>query len=639
MVAGILFFSVATLIISTIQTPSPTDYRLARGRSLLNAENYLEALETVRSLPETQHAQPDVHTLLGTAYLRLHLYQAAIKEFENAERQGSRRADPWIGLASSYIELGDGKRALDEANHATTVDPKSADAWIMLGRAQWLQQNFPEAEKAALKAQELEPDHPVISDLLMHVYFDQENPEKFQAAFDRISRPSKSVQDLAVRFFVRQGSWLKAYETKTRFERAVVQRAILESELALNREPARMDLYPALIRNLVKDGRYSDAIAAAQRYKGQIPVDLELGKAYWMTGQKEAAIRSFEKASAALVHKLSAEVALAVLTGDIRHWREAYKAERIETDHFILGKLEAPLQSAPPMVRAFAFRYAGIYDSYQYNRAVEHALKVLEEDSKNFDALLTVSTSYHRLGKVKEATRYVEETAELYPNSAESWSRLASLAIEGKDPNKTMNLMVKAVQLEPRHSGNLYNLGWLFDQLGDVPRAIDLYERAIQASPLSFEAMNNLALIYEQTGRPERAFDLLARAIRVDPEIEVGYFNLGNHYVRQRDWKQALASYDRVLQINPGYAPASVEKGRIRVEIGQSEAAVEDLNRALEIDAHSLDAYVLLSSAYEKMNHLKEATAAAEEAQRIRSDAPEVKAALDRLKSTGGKSQ
>ena len=44
---------------------------------------------------------------------------------------------------------------------------------------------------------------------------------------------------------------------------------------------------------------------------------------------------------------------------------------------------------------------------------------------------------------------------------------------------------------------------------------------------------------------------------------------------------------------------------------------------------------MLLAMAYEKLNHLKEAVAAAEEAQRIRPSDAEVKALLDRLRSTG----
>jgi tetratricopeptide (TPR) repeat protein len=631
--AGVFVLFMAAALVSMKRAPNSSDFRIEKGRSLLDAENYLGALETLRSLPDNER-QKDAHTLLGTAYLRLHLYLAAIREFESAEKQDSRGVDPWIGMASSYIELGDGQKALDEASHATTIDPKSADAWIILGRAYWIQQNFVEAEKAALKALKLAPDLPVTTELLLHIYFDQGLPEKFENAFDRSKNPPRSIQELAVQFFVRQGSWLKAYETRMRFERNDVQRSILETELALKREPGRMDLYPALIRNLVKDGRYDEAIDAAHNYRGVVPIDLEIGKALWMLGRRDAAIQAFQRSSAGRVHKLSAEVALAVLTGDVRHWREAYQAERIENDYFILAKLESALDAAPPVYRAFAYRYAGIYDSYFYNKAAEQALKVIDDDPKSLDALLTLGTAYHRLGKLKDAFQYTQQASEFYPRDAEPWARLASLDIGDRDPSKTLGLMIKAVQLDPRNAGNLYNLGWMFEQVGDIPKAIDLYERAIQASPLSFEAMNNLALIYEQNGQSERAMDLLDRAVAVDPELEVGYFNLANHYVRQREWKLALGAYDRVLEINPASAVAAVEKGRIHVEIGDGDAAVEDLNRALEFDAHSFDAYILLSAAYEKMNRSKEAAAAAEEAQRIRPDSSDVKSILDRLHSS-----
>ena len=78
---------------------------------------------------------------------------------------------------------------------------------------------------------------------------------------------------------------------------------------------------------------------------------------------------------------------------------------------------------------------------------------------------------------------------------------------------------------------------------------------------------------------------------------------------------------------------AAVEKGRIYLEQGQTEDAVDHLSRALEVDPHSFEAYMLLTSSYEKMGHIREAIAAVEEAQRIRADAAEVKTALDRLKT------
>src|SRR5437899_9608472 len=236
---GVLLFALigSAILISLFNKPAETDYRLARGRAQLYTENYLAALQTLRDLPDSQKAGPQAHSYLGAAYLKLHLYKAAIKEFEEAIKQRPRESDPWIGLASSYIELGDTQKAIDEARRATEIEKRSADAWITLGRAQWLQRNLDEAEKAALKAREIGPGNPAATDLLLHIYFDFDQPGKFQAELDRARTTAKPVQDLAVRFFLRQGQFARAYDAQIRYERNAVVRAILETQLALEREP------------------------------------------------------------------------------------------------------------------------------------------------------------------------------------------------------------------------------------------------------------------------------------------------------------------------------------------------------------------------------------------------------------------
>src|SRR5262249_36954730 len=331
LLAAALVFALvsAALLLPLFKRPTETDYRIAKGRSQLFTENYLAALQTLRDVPDLQKRGTETHSYLGAAYLKLHLYKAAISEFEEAIKQRPRESDPWIGLASSYIELGDASKAADQAKRATEIEKRSVDAWIALGRAQWQQRNFDQGEKAAVKARELEPDNPAVSDLLLHIYFDGDLYDKFQAELDRSGEPSKTSQDLATRFFLAHGQFSRAYEYKIRSEREGIERAILETQLALKRDPAKTDLIPDLVRNLVKVGRNEDAINVSGGKASNL-TDLELGKAYWMTDRKDQAIQAFERASAARLHKLSAEVALAAITGDVRHWEEAYHAERVE---------------------------------------------------------------------------------------------------------------------------------------------------------------------------------------------------------------------------------------------------------------------------------------------------------------------
>src|SRR5690349_3776741 len=87
----------AAILLKLLNRPTETDYRLAKGRSQLFTENYLAALQTLRDIPDSQKRGPEAHSYLGAAYLKLHLYKAAIKEFEAATKDRPRESDPWIG--------------------------------------------------------------------------------------------------------------------------------------------------------------------------------------------------------------------------------------------------------------------------------------------------------------------------------------------------------------------------------------------------------------------------------------------------------------------------------------------------------------------------------------------------------------
>jgi tetratricopeptide (TPR) repeat protein len=612
--------------------PNGPDRRMARGRGLLAGEEHLRALDIFEQAVRDDPNNAAARTWTGIAHLRLNLYLSAIEQFELATGLAPSRGDPWIGLAHAHLALGNVSESISAALEATRIDPGAIEAWDVLAQAHWLDRSYSDAESAALEARSLKPDDLQALEALLYVYMDRDEPEKFESLIHEIPAGRTVLETLVVSFFVRQGQFARAWEHKSRFDRRQAELDILEAELALGREPSRAELYPQLIRDLVVAGIFDRAIAYGRVYRGPESMDLEIGKALWMSGDVAGAVSRFESASRHGGHKLSAQVALAIITGRADHWHEAFQAEHVERDYLILGQLDELVQSGPAEMRPLIWRYVGIYEPYFYNRAVEDGTALAGPESDDLNILLTMGTAYERLGRIDEARRYVERARDAYPTQSEPVSRLAVLALADGEPNRVVELMERALSLDPSDAGNLYNLGWLYDQLGRKDEALALYNRAIDVSGLSFEAMNNLALIYSEREQFDDARSLLERVIAVDSASEAAYFNLAKFYGDQRRWKPALSNYDRVLQINPRNSAAWVERGRIQLRLGDPEAAVRQLNFALELNSQEFDAYVLASSAYEQLGHVEAALAAAEEADRIRPDDGELDATLARLK-------
>src|SRR5262249_23620709 len=59
--------------------------------------------------------------------------------------------------------------------------------------------------------------------------------------------------------------------------------------------------------------------------------------------------------------------------------------------------------------------------------------------------------------------------------------------------------------------------GWLWHQLGDLPRAQSRLQQAIALNPHDTRALVELGRLYETMQRPERAAALYERAIAIDP--------------------------------------------------------------------------------------------------------------------------
>ena len=128
--------------------------------------------------------------------------------------------------------------------------------------------------------------------------------------------PARPIQDLAVQFAVRQGEFARAYELRHSFDRTRLESATFRTQLALKREPGRVELYPSWFKTLFDLGRSRRCLSRPAGVSRRHSLDLEMGKAL-LAGRKQG--RGDPCLCARLqwcAHKLSAEVALAAMTGE-----------------------------------------------------------------------------------------------------------------------------------------------------------------------------------------------------------------------------------------------------------------------------------------------------------------------------------
>jgi Tfp pilus assembly protein PilF len=79
-----------------------------------------------------------------------------------------------------------------------------------------------------------------------------------------------------------------------------------------------------------------------------------------------------------------------------------------------------------------------------------------------------------------------------------------------------------------------------------------------------------------------------------DPDDLFLNFGLAMELLKEGQVQEALASFDRAIQIDPGHAPAHQQKARALLQIGRNEEAVEALRAGIGAaqrsgDRHAVD--------------------------------------------------
>ena len=195
----------------------------------------------------------------------------------------------------------------------------------------------------------------------------------------------------------------------------------------------------------------------------------------------------------------------------------------------------------------------------------------------------------HQRGQTEEAKQVYNEmyAKGLYQASyILPWSIL--LLREGGEENykKVKEILSKAQRsrdLTPdRRNDLLLNFAVADFKLGEVDKAIELLERAHQKTPCG-NTYGALGYMYIVQGNAEKALEFNTSALEYDDEDSVILDNLGQiHYRLLNDKEKALEYFNKAHALKEGQIDTLWFLSRYDIENGDTAAAVEKLEKALE---------------------------------------------------------
>jgi tetratricopeptide (TPR) repeat protein len=134
---------------------------------------------------------------------------------------------------------------------------------------------------------------------------------------------------------------------------------------------------------------------------------------------------------------------------------------------------------------------------------------------------------------------------------AEVFYSLAGALRGEADADYTLLYARLAYSLRPDHIDALLLSAELLEELGQFDLAIDAYKKVPRTDIASHAAELGRAAALRSSGKPDTAIEVLAQLARRFPDMAIVHSTLGDALRNQDEFEDAVASYDRALELVP----------------------------------------------------------------------------------------
>lgn len=345
---------------------------------------------------------------------------------------------------------------------------------------------------------------------------------------------------------------------------------------------ARSRLYLAESMNDLD--QYAEAEAIFRQLITETPDDPDLLASF---GQSLIGQKKWDEASATF-NKLLAR-------GDIPDHLGALARTQLAHIDYEKGNYDAAIETAKSI---FVFR------DRPNTQAINIALLSLRKQNKNAEALALlqplvqkfdsdpfVNARYVealvRAGQKEKAREHAALQAKLGARNAITTSEAFMVA---DDKTAAVELMKSAVAAKPEEVDLQFQLGSLYERVGDQKAAEKTFLSALEKNPEHAPTLNYLGYMWAENGvNLERAQEMLTRAVGQDPDNGAYIDSLGWVYFRLGKLDLAEKYLTDATRLLPRDATVHEHLGDLFAKRGNTERALELYRTALSLDPESKD--------------------------------------------------
>lgn len=270
-------------------------------------------------------------------------------------------------------------------------------------------------------------------------------------------------------------------------------------------------------------------------------IEQNIGKIYTESGNFDKAIEVYKRLAGKLYGKSKAIILMQL--GDVLN-----KSGRYEE----AGQVFEELTTLAPD-ETINYYIAGKFYEYtkNYEKAEKMYLGALNINPAYAQTLKRLAVVYLLQDRTKDALKYinmideVERDVDYYLLKAECYSI-------DKDNKTAMIILEDALKENPTNTQVLVFLASLYEEEGNISRTLELVKKALEIEPENPIFQNFLGFMYAEIGTNlDEALVLIEKALKKEPENGAYLDSLGWVYYKKKDYKKAYKYITEALKYMP----------------------------------------------------------------------------------------
>ncbi|MFA1545880.1 tetratricopeptide repeat protein [Actinomadura chokoriensis] len=495
------------------------------GNLYAEQDRFTEALTEYRRALDLDPGYGYAHGQLGYVLRRLRRFREAEEAARKAIERLPHDAHQRWSLGWAYISQDLDEAGLAEFRRAVELDPD--DAWFQaqVGQALWYLNRYGEAESFIRDALRTQPDNVDLRSQLGQILLYQ---HRYDAALEEFTRAEGAeVSDLT------------AMRIATLRAAGLYEEAEVLARDAVRRRPDIAALYTELRLVYSDRGRYAEAEATLRDGMRVLPASAELTYALF----------------------------------DLYEWLGRHEE--------VVAECERLLAENPQQVDPARIRIDNLETLRRYPEAIQAAEEALSRHPSLAPFAVQLGWLHYERGEYDEALAAFERAAGMEPSRWACYGRANTLAKLGRHGEAVMLLRAE-IGLRPNYAQTWTELADVCEDEGRYEDALGAAEQATRVDPYNRPAVEARLVALRHLQRWDEAESVAREALdRIprNPELTIA---LGRVLDDQNRYVEALAQYDRALELKPMLNTALVAKSSTLRSLRRFAEAEHAISPAIE---------------------------------------------------------